>query len=264
MTEVLRVERATLRREDSTILSGIDWTVNEGERWVILGPNGAGKTSLLTLAAARNHPSDGEVWVLGERLGETTVQEVRIRVGLASDALAARIPPGEVVRDVVLTAAHGVTGRWKEVYDMVDVERAGDLMAAFGIQEFANREYATLSEGERKRVQLARALMTDPEILLLDEPAAGLDLAGREDLLDALTELAADARSPVLILVTHHVEEIPRGFTHALLLSGGAVVASGPLADVVTEKNLASAYGMPIDLSESSGRWTARKKSVIP
>ncbi len=264
MTEVLRVERATLRREGATILSATDWTVNDGERWVILGPNGAGKTSLLTLAAARNHPSEGNVWVLGDRLGETTVQEVRTRVGLASDALAARIPPSEIVRDVVLTAAHGVTGRWRETYDMIDVERAGDLMAAFGIQEFANREYATLSEGERKRVQLARALMTDPEMLLLDEPAAGLDLAGREDLLDALTDLAGDARSPVLILVTHHVEEIPRGFTHALILAAGAVVASGPLSQVVTEANLSSAYGMAIELSESSGRWTARKRAIIP
>ncbi len=147
---------------------------------------------------------------------------------------------------------------------MVDVERAGDLMAAFGIQDFANREFATLSEGERKRVQLARALMADPEILLLDEPAAGLDLAGREELLDALAELAEDSRSPVLILVTHHVEEIPRGFTHALILSEGRVVAAGPLQQVVTAANLTSAYGIPVELTESSGRWTARKAAVIP
>ena len=264
MTEVLRVERATLRREDNVILSAIDWTVNDGERWVILGPNGAGKTSLLTLAAARAHPSEGDVWILGERLGEATVQELRTRVGMASDAVASRIPASELARDVVLTAAHGVTGRWKEQYDLVDVERAGSLMAAFGIQDFAGREFGTLSEGERKRVQLARALMTDPEILLLDEPAAGLDLTGREELLDALTALAADRRSPVLILVTHHVEEIPRGFTHALVLGAGKVVASGPLREAVTEANLSLAYGIPVELTESSGRWTARKKAIIP
>jgi iron complex transport system ATP-binding protein len=264
MTEVLRVERATLRREGNAVLIAVDWTVNEGERWVILGPNGAGKTSLLTLAAARAHPSEGAVWVLGERLGTTSVQELGLRVGLASDAVAARIPARELARDVVMTAAHGVTGRWKESYDLVDFDRAGALMAAFGIQDFAGREYRTLSEGERKRVQLARALMTDPEILLLDEPAAGLDLTGREELLEALTELAADPRSPVLILVTHHVEEIPRGFTHALLLGGGRVVAAGALAEVVTAANLTLAYGIPVELTESSGRWTARKKAILP
>jgi iron complex transport system ATP-binding protein len=178
--------------------------------------------------------------------------------------VAARIPGRELARDVVMTAAHGVTGRWKESYDLVDFERAAALMAAFGIQDFAGREYRTLSEGERKRVQLARALMTDPEILLLDEPAAGLDLTGREELLEALTELAADPRSPVLILVTHHVEEIPRGFTHALLLGGGRVIAAGSLAQVITAANLTAAYGIPVELSESSGRWTARKKAIIP
>jgi iron complex transport system ATP-binding protein len=263
MTEVLRVERATLLREGNAILSSVDWTVNAGERWVILGPNGAGKTSLLTLAAARTHPSDGDVWVLGQHLGEATIQELRTRVGLSSDAIAARIAPSELARDVVLTAAHGLTGRQREGYDMVDLERAGSLMAAFGIQDLAVREFGTLSEGERKRVQLARALMADPEILLLDEPAAGLDLTGREELLEALFELAADPRSPVLILVTHHVEEIPRGFTHGLILGGGRVVAAGPLAQVVTAANLTRAYGIPIELTESSGRWTARKKAVI-
>jgi iron complex transport system ATP-binding protein len=264
MTEVLRVERATLLRDGNAVLTAVDWSVNEGERWVILGPNGAGKTSLLTLVAARRHPSEGAVWVLGERLGTTVVQELGLRVGLASDAVAARIPRSELARDVVMTAAHGVTGRWNEQYEAVDLDRAGSLMAAFGIQEFAGRAYGTLSEGERKRVQLARALMTDPEILLLDEPAAGLDLTGREELLDALTDLAADPRSPVLILVTHHVEEIPRGFTHALVLAAGRVVAAGPLAEAVTEASLTAAYGIPVELTESSGRWTARKKVVIP
>ncbi len=264
MTEVLRVERATLLREGNAILSAVDWTVNAGERWVILGPNGAGKTSLLTLASARTHPSEGDVWVLGEHLGEATIQELRTRVGVASDAVAARIAPSELARDVVLTAAHGVTGRQKETYDFVDLERAGSLMAAFGIQDLAEREFGTLSEGERKRVQLARALMADPEMLLLDEPAAGLDLTGREELLEALTELAADPRSPVLVLVTHHVEEIPRGFTHGLVLGGGRVVASGSLPEVVTAANLTLAYGIPVEVTESSGRWTARKSAVIP
>lgn len=259
MTEVLRFARASLRRESTVILDGIDWVVRAGERWVILGPNGAGKTSLLSLAAARSHPTEGSVSILGEALDQASVRELRVRVGLSSDAVATRIAGHELVRDVVLTAAHGITARYREVYDEVDLERAGDLLAAFGIRDLANREFSTLSEGERKRVQLARSLMADPEILLLDEPAAGLDLAGREELLQALKHLAADPLSPVLILVTHHVEEIPEGFTHALIVSAGKVVASGPLDATVTAKNLTSAYGIPVALDHRDGRWAARK-----
>ncbi|WP_146838831.1 ABC transporter ATP-binding protein, partial [Cellulomonas hominis] len=206
MTDVLDLQDVTIRRGTTTILDGLSWTVREGERWVVLGRNGAGKTTVLQVASGRMHPTSGTADLLGSRLGRVDVFELRPRIGLASAALAERIPPGEVVRDVVLTAAYGMTGRWRESYESVDESRAADLMAAFGVGRFADRRYGTLSEGERKRVQIARALMSDPELLLLDEPAAGLDLGGREELVAALSELAADRRSPVLVLVTHHVE----------------------------------------------------------
>ena len=204
------------------------------------------------------HPSEGDAFVLGEKLGEADTQDLRTRVGLSSAALADRIPDDEAVLDVVMTAAHGVTGRWREDYDEVDEDRAKALLAAFGMLGFADREFWTLSEGERKRVQIGRALMTDPELLLLDEPGAGLDLAGREELLAALSELAGDRRSPALVLVTHHVEEIPPNFTHAMLMREGSIVAAGPLADTLTSENLSSAYAMNVTLHEYDGRWTAR------
>lgn len=259
MGEVLAFEGVWLRRDGADILRDITLSVDGDDRWVVLGPNGAGKTSLISIAAARAHPSDGTVRVLGETLGEADTQELRTRVGLSSAVLADRIPPDEKVRDVVMTAAHGITGRWREEYESVDEERAGALLDAFGMTALADREFWTLSEGERKRAQIARALMPDPELLLLDEPAAGLDLAGREELLAALTELAGDLRSPTIVMVTHHVEEIPVGFTHALLLRDGAVEAAGPLAEALTPEVLSRTYGLPVDLKEEGGRYTARR-----
>src|SRR5690554_1545354 len=254
MTEVLRLSNVSLRRDNNPILSNVSWTVNGDERWVVLGPNGAGKTSLVTIASARMHPSEGEAVVLGEKLGEADTQDLRTRVGLSSAALADRIPDDETVRDVVMTAAHGVTGRWREEYEQVDIERADALLAAFGMSGFAEREFWTLSEGERKRVQIGRALMADPELLMLDEPAAGLDLAGREELLAALSELAGDHRSPAMVMVTHHVEEVPTNFTHAMLLRDGAVVAAGPMRDALSSATLSEAYGMPVRLHAYEGR----------
>ncbi|MDE0573219.1 ABC transporter ATP-binding protein [Demequina sp. B12] len=259
MTEVLKFSGVQLRRDDNPILRDIDWTVDSQQRWVVLGPNGAGKTTLTNLASARMHPSEGEVQILGEVLGRTDTQDLRTRVGLTSAALADRIPDDETVRDVVMTAAYGVTGRWREEYERLDESRAEDLLAAFGMLDFAERPFWTLSEGERKRVQIARALMTDPELLILDEPAAGLDLGGREELLAALSELAGDRRSPAMVMVTHHVEEIPLDFTHALLLREGRVVAAGPLHSTITSASLSEAYGMPVALHAHQGRWTARK-----
>jgi iron complex transport system ATP-binding protein len=258
MSWVLDLDHVTVRRGSKTILDGIDWEVAEGERWVVLGRNGAGKTTLLQVASGRMHPTSGTAGILGETMGRVDVFELRPRIGIASAALADRIPPAENVLDVVLTAAYGVTGRWREEYEEFDTGRAHDLLALFDVDGLADRTFGTLSEGERKRVQIARALMTDPELLLLDEPAAGLDLGGREELVEALAELAGDPASPVLALVTHHVEEIPPGFTHLLLLREGAVHTAGPIEQVLTSANLSDAFGLPLDVTSVGGRWTAR------
>ncbi|MCF4121461.1 ABC transporter ATP-binding protein [Antribacter sp. KLBMP9083] len=258
MSSVLDLSGVTVRRGTSTILDSVDWQVNEGERWIVLGPNGAGKTTLLSIVSARMHPTSGTATLLGSTLGHVDVFELRPRIGLSSAALAERLPGHETVRDVVLTAAYGVTGRWQESYDELDEQRAKDLLAAFDVDHLADRTYGTLSEGERKRVQIARALMTDPELLLLDEPAAGLDLGGREELVGALSELAADPHSPVLVLVTHHVEEIPPGFTHLLLLGKARIQAAGPLEEVLTADNLSAAFGLPLVVMHGGGRWLAR------
>jgi iron complex transport system ATP-binding protein len=224
----------------------------------VLGPNGAGKTTLLNLAAARLFPSRGTVRVLGQTLGRVDVQELRTRVGLSTVALHDRIPPDELVHDVVVTASWGVLGRFRESYDPMDARRATALLDQLGAASLAGRRYGTLSEGERKRVQIARALMSDPELLLLDEPAAGLDLGGREDLVRRLSELAADPDAPALVLVTHHVEEIPPGFSHALLLRAGRVVAQGLIGETITDDNLTETFGVALNVGYDDGRFTAR------
>jgi iron complex transport system ATP-binding protein len=258
MGDVLELAGVTVVRGGTTLLDEVTWSVNEGERWVVLGPNGAGKTTLMQIAGARMHPTRGSATVLGEALGRVDVFELRPRIGLTSAALADSFPPGELVRDVVLTAAYAVSGRWREQYDELDHGRSADLLAAFGVQNLADRTFGTLSEGERKRVLLARSLMTDPELVILDEPAAGLDLGGRETLVRDLGELAGDRRSPVMVMVTHHVEEIPPGFTHALLLRSAKVVAAGPIDDVLTDACLSEAFDVPLAIDKTGNRWTAR------
>jgi iron complex transport system ATP-binding protein len=255
---VIAVRNATVTRGGSNLIHNVSWQVELDERWVVLGPNGAGKTTLLNLAAARLHPTRGQVYVLGERLGRTDVAELRPRVGLATVALHDRIPPDETVQNVVVTAAWSVLGRFHEAYDPMDESRAAGLLEQLGMAGLAQRLYGTLSEGERKRVQIARSLMTDPELLLLDEPAAGLDLGGREDLVRRLATLAADPDAPAMVLVTHHVEEIPPGFSHGLLLRGGQVVASGLLDNVLTGENLTATFGVPLRVDHLDGRWSAR------
>jgi iron complex transport system ATP-binding protein len=260
MDAVLEFAEVTIRRGEATLLEGIDWRVEEDERWVVLGPNGAGKTTLLQVASAQVHPTSGVAAILGEVLGTVDVFDLRPRIGLTSAALADRIPRHELVRDVVVSASYSVLGRWREHYDELDHERASQLLTEVGAGHLTERTFGTLSEGERKRVQIARALMTDPELLLLDEPAAGLDLGGREDLVSTLTSLAMDELSPATILVSHHVEEIPPGFTHALLLRRGRVMAAGPLEEVLTERIVSATFGMPLQLTREDGRWAARRK----
>jgi iron complex transport system ATP-binding protein len=255
---VIALDSVTVSRGSTDLVRNITWRVELDERWVVLGPNGAGKTTLLNLASARLHPTRGTVHVLGERLGRVDVHELRTRIGLASAALAGRIPPDETVRDAVVTASYSVVGRWRERYDPIDVARAGALLEQLGMSALADRQYGTLSEGERKRTQIARALMTDPELLLLDEPAAGLDLGGREDLVRRLGEFAMDPDAPAMVLVTHHVEEIPPGFTHALLLREGSIVAAGLLGETLTAENLSKTFSVPLTLTVVDGRYAAR------
>ncbi|GAA0282840.1 ABC transporter ATP-binding protein [Actinomadura nitritigenes] len=256
--EVLQLRGVGVKRGGSALLRDVTWTVNEGERWVIVGPNGAGKTTLLQIAAAMMHPTEGSVEILEEEIGRTDVFELRPRIGLASTALAEKVPAGEKVIDLVLTASYAILGRWQEEYDSTDVSRAVALLDALGCAELMGRTFTTLSEGERKRVQIARALMPDPELLLLDEPAAGLDLGGREDLVARLAVLADDPTAPTMAMVTHHVEEVPDGFTHALLLRRGEIVAQGKVDEVFTAEHLTDCFGLPLTIERQGGRWYAR------
>ncbi|WP_295109041.1 ABC transporter ATP-binding protein [uncultured Kocuria sp.] len=257
MSSVLELVDVTVIRGEKTLLDAVNWTVRDGERWVILGPNGAGKSTLLSIAAARLHPTSGMVDILDEILGAVDVFELRPRIGVSSAPLAGQIPHAETVANVVLTAAYGVTGRWREEYDEADAARSEELLRAWGLEELHDRRYGTLSDGERKRVLIARALMTDPELLLLDEPAAGLDVGGREKLVQRLDELARDDAAPAMVMVTHHLEEVPDGFSHALLLRDGKIVAAGPVGKVMTQQNLSETFGMPLKLVRVAERYAA-------
>jgi iron complex transport system ATP-binding protein len=256
---ILELTGVAVVRNGRRLLDGVDWTVREGERWTVLGANGAGKTTLLQVAATLVAPDEGDVRVLGEPLAELDPEEARSRIGLSSSAVADLIPPAERVLDVVASAALGRLGSdGSGPADPVDEQRAARTLVTVGCRGLQGRPYGSLSEGERKRVQIARALMADPELLLLDEPSAGLDLGGREALLRRLTRLAADESGPASVLVTHHVEEVPVGTTHALLLRGGAVVSAGPLPEVMTRRSLSACFGIPLVVEERDGRYTAR------
>lgn len=262
MTAVFDLTDVTIVRSGKTLLDRVSWRVREGEHWVILGPNGAGKTTLLQVASANMHPTSGTAEILGERLGAVDVFELRPRIGHTSSAIAERVPPGETVRNLILSAAYAVLGRWNEEYDEEDHRRAMAMLSELGVASLVDRTFGTLSEGERKRVLIARALMTDPEVVLLDEPAAGLDVGAREDLLASLEALASDERGPALVMVSHHLEEIAPGFTHALLLARGRVVASGPIVETLTSENLSQAFGQRLEVTHDEGRFSARRPPV--
>lgn len=262
MPSVVELNDVSVRRGTSMLLSDVSLTVQDGERWVILGPNGAGKTTLMLILAGMLFPTSGTVELLDEVTGAVSMAELRTRIGWASSALAGDIPPREAVLDVVVTGAQAVTGRWRDVYDEQDLARAHRLLVDWGLEAFAHRTFGTLSEGERKRCLIARSLMADPELLLLDEPGAGLDLGGREDLVSRMRRLALDPMAPTQIVVTHHVEEIPEGFTHGLLLRGGRTMAAGPLDEVLTAAILTETFGLPIDVRSEAGRWHARRATA--
>ncbi|WP_372466676.1 ABC transporter ATP-binding protein [Microbacterium maritypicum] len=261
MPSALEFTDVVVRREGRNIIDHVTWEVDDDQRWVILGPNGAGKTTLLQLADTLMHPTSGTVAVLGETLGRTDVFEVRPRIGFASSAMAKRVPRDETVLNTVLTAAYSVLGRWNENYEDIDERRALRVLADWRLDHLADRTFGTLSDGEQKRVQIARAVMTDPELLLLDEPTASLDLGSREELLALLSGYASSPTTPAMLMVTHHVEEIPVGFTHVMLIRDGAIVAAGPIAETLTAEALTDTFGMPIVLSSEDGRYAARAAS---
>ncbi|MET8553632.1 ABC transporter ATP-binding protein [Streptomyces sp. NPDC004959] len=258
MSDVLELVDVSVVREGRALIEQVSWSVKEGERWVILGPNGAGKTTLLNVASSYLFPTTGTASILGDRLGRIDVFELRPRIGIAGVGMAEKLPRRQTVLQTVLTAAYGMTATWQESYEDVDEQRARAFLDRLGMTEHLDRRFGTLSEGERKRTLIARALMTDPELLLLDEPAAGLDLGGREDLVRRLGRLARDPIAPSMIMVTHHVEEIAPGFTHVLMIRQGKVLAAGPLELELTSRNLSRCFGLPLVVEQQGERWTAR------
>ncbi|MCQ4620175.1 ABC transporter ATP-binding protein [Corynebacterium sp. CCUG 71335] len=247
------------RRGGNVLVGPVDWKVELDERWVVIGPNGAGKTSLIRMAAAQEHPSSGTAFVLGEQLGRTDMRDLRAVIGMTTSELGDRVPADELVEDLVLSGGYAVVGRWREEYGEVDYEQVHDSLDHVGAFHLLGRRWGTLSDGEKKRVLIARAIMVNPELLIMDEPGAGLDLGGREDLVAYLGDLALDPDAPAIVMITHHVEEIPYGFTHAMLLSEGDVVAQGLVDDVLTSENLTKAYHQPITLTKEDGRFFARR-----
>jgi iron complex transport system ATP-binding protein len=252
---VLALRGVGFVRDGRAILRDIDWTVQPGERWVVLGPNGCGKTTLVRIASMWEHPSSGSVELLGGVLGRVDVRRHRQRVAVVSAAVAAMLRPGIDPLDIVLAARNGALEAWWHTYDDADRADAAAALDRFGAGSLVGRTFATLSSGERQRVLLARALAVDPGLVLLDEPFAGLDLGAREELIERLAALAADPAGPPLVLVTHHVDEIPPGFTHGLLLAGGSIVGAGPLDEVLTAGSLSAAFARPLLLERRHGRW---------
>jgi iron complex transport system ATP-binding protein len=254
----IQLHGVTVQRGGVPVLRGIDWRVDVGDRWVILGPNGSGKTTLLQVAAARLWPTSGTVDILGARLGRVDVRTLRPRVALVSGAVTRQLRAEVSARDVVASGRYGALETWWNRYSEADWEKADELLARGGVGNLGDRPFGVISEGERQQVLLARALMSDPALVLLDEPFAGLDLGAREQLLVRLTALAADPGSPPIVLVTHHCEEIPPGFTHGGLVSGGALVGSGRLPDVVTSARVSACFGVKVTVGCTDGRWWSR------
>jgi iron complex transport system ATP-binding protein len=257
---VITLADVVVRREGVSVLDRVTWQVRAGERWVILGPNGSGKTTLVQLAGARLWPTGGMVEILGARLGRVDVRSLRPRISLVSGSVTRQLRADLLAREVVVSGRHAALETWWHTYGDEDWARADQLLADGGVADIATRPFGVISEGERQQVLLARALMAQPELLLLDEPFAGLDLGARERLLLRLAGLAADPASPPLVLVTHHCEEIPPGITHAALLRGGNLLAAGPLPEVMTSERVSDCFDLPVTVGCSDGRWWSRAR----
>ena len=251
---ILKLTDVTVRRAGRTILGPIDWSIESGDRWVLMGPNGSGKTTLVHVASTYLWPTTGSVEVLGETIGRVDARELRRRVGYAGAGLEAEFDPELTALDVVVTARHAALAPWWHTFSDEDRERARSLLRDLGVGDLADRAFGRLSSGERRRVQIARALMPAPDLLILDEPASSLDLGAREALVRDLGRLAAAPTPLAIVLVTHHVEEIPAGFGRALVLSGGRAIASGPIDEALDGRALSRAFGLPIEVERRNGR----------
>ncbi len=258
MTAALELRGVGLVRDERPILSDINFRVEPADRWVVLGRNGSGKSTMLRIASLYLHPTHGTVDVLGHRLGRTDVRRLRPMIGFTSAGFADMLRPELTAREIVMTARFGALEPWWHSYDDADRSKAAAELERLGAGDLADQTFGTLSSGERQRVLLARTLMTDPGLLLLDEPTAALDLGAREELVSGLSELASRSDTPATVLVTHHVEEIPEAFTHILLLREGRVLAGGPIGSTLTEESLSDCFGLAVSLTHTAGRWSAR------
>ncbi|KFI81227.1 iron complex transport system ATP-binding protein [Bifidobacterium psychraerophilum DSM 22366] len=265
------------RRQRRVILTDVNLSIAQGEKWVLFGPNGIGKSSLVSMMSTRGFPSEGSVEILGNRLGKVDVFSYRNRIGLSSAELSRAFPPEEDPLDVVVTALTATTGRWRDSYTPEEYGRALELMTRFGVEYLRGKQMFKLSEGERTRILICRALMADPELLILDEPTTGLDLGGRELAIRALSRIGADEGGKAVVLVTHRLEEIPQGFDHVAIMgriegdesaahqdavSGadpkpGTIVYRGDLEHGFTDERLSSVFGIPLHVSRQDGRWSA-------
>lgn len=252
---VVALEDVSVRIEGRVILGPISLRISARERWALLGPNGSGKTTLSSVIGARQQPSAGAVSVLGVTLGRGDVRLLRERIGHSSHALSDRISPGMRLIDVVLTGKRSVLAPWLQAYEGGDVARALEQLAYVGCAELSERAFGTCSQGERQRALLARAMFGDPDLLVLDEPAAGLDLPARERLVAAIDSSSGHRPSLTAVLTTHHLEEIPNAITHAGLLRRGHLVASGTVERVLTNEALSECFEMPIEAGRRRGRW---------
>ena len=255
MSTVISLENVSVVRSGKEVLSSLSFIADSSERWVVIGPNGAGKTTMLRLCAAQIQPSSGSATILEQQIGAVNVFELRTRIGFASSGLVSQIPNSESVLDAVLTASYGIVGRWNEEYEALDERRAKRVLSEWALAGYEERPFGTLSDGERKRVQIARAVMTDPELLLLDEPVASLDPGAREQTIRLLSGYATSGAAPAMVMVTHHLEEIPAGFTHALILQDGKVLARGELEATITSASVSEAFRYPLKVTREGGRF---------